>query len=1111
MSHPNLQNSLSMEKEKLATQNTEEVQKASPDQEHTDDKQPSTVPYAQYQALQNQLLEEKKKMEEQIWLDQTLLNYEVMLRENTQKNIHELSEIILSHIAKVIKAVYGAFFILDPEQQTVNAIAGYACTLETMQRTQFKVGEGLIGQVAKTKEILYLENIETQLDSSLGRISSTTLIIAPIILEQKILGIIELNTLSKAHQKVILLLQKMSYQTALSVHNLQYAQTAHNGATEQALNQLQEKLEEKENQLKHLKQQLEQKQEETAQASTLEKATQEAFLEIQLQQLQNKLQEKETKLQWLQENQGNTAENHLPELEELAQQLIQTQTALAHTQAELAQKENDWQEAQEQLAQLRIQEIQEKNPKTEEIQHWHEEMEEAEKQIQALNTKNEALEIELNKRANDYEMLKETIKWKDAEIDRQDDAILEKKKITQNLEKELALIQAENLKGVEEIIKQGKIIKSKEEEITSLKQQIEQAPEINIDELNELKQALTQKESEIDELKIYLQESKQALEKASNTLEGLEQAIEQKNQEISQLQQQVHQNQEQLTQQTQQLNQHTALLRKKEDELLVSQYLLNQKQEDETENNPITDALKEEIKILKEQIKQTKEQAALQQEKAQKSQQELQTQLEAQNNTNIDALYAEIQALNNQLKQQETANKEDEVKEIRAQLEQKENEIKSIKDENLMQNEAIESLKEGVFQKEKQIEQLHAIQTQQNPYQDKQDKQDKQEELENTLEELRRKEHELLQQTDALSNLRTQLLEKEKQIEQLKKERKNQGEVPDLEEVNQKISQLEDIQNELTQKEHEIEKQNQTIKNQKSEILEKHLQLEILKDAIGIKEQENKQQNAQIKSQQEQLLARQEELSQKEEELTSLFNKINSAFAALEFDMNGKILSINNKFLMLLGRKIQEMETQPIEMIFPEEFYKSMEYILLWEGLKMGVTQTTEQFTCIGSKGREIKMSVTFIPILDKQGKPYEVVQLVNQVYAEPKENNSTQNNTSQEGKQKLDAFNNSFILAELNLKGIITATNHNFSINLGYDDNEALGKHHREFIDITDRNSPQYENIIQQLNTEKYSTGVFKYLGKEGEIVRLRSHFHPILDQEQNPSKILVISQLLN
>ncbi len=1148
MNHPNPQKYLEMEDNKITNLDNEYGTALSEQDLVSADTNSATVPYTEYLALRQRFLREKQKMEDQIWLDQALIRFNEVLKECAQQDTSLFAESILHHLAKLVNAVYGAFFMVEQVTQQVTAVAGYACTLETMARTEFKIGEGLIGQVAKTKEIICLENIETQLDSSLGRISATTLMIAPMVLDKQVLGILELNTLTKAEPRIIQLLEKVSYHTALMLHQLRYPNVGQAAVDKAAYQDILNQLSQKEEELKQLQAQLSEKQHQVENNPPRFSPEKEEALYNALEEAKQLLQEKEEQLKQLEtqllavQTQDNETSHNI-QLATLEQALTEAQERLLMQQTEAQETQTELESTQQKLNEL-LNTVSKENADL--IATLEAQLSELNTQLEDINLQNEQLKNEIQRRGTEYDMLKEAIKWKDAEIDRQDEVLLERKKVLQNVEKEKELIQAENLKQVEEIVKQGKALKAKEAEIEILLAKIEEG--VPSEQLTEVQNILVQKEHELAQIQQELQEKKSELENTTERLQALEGELVQKNQEIEELQQTIQNHSEQLEIQTEKLSNILTKLRKKEDELLVSQYLLNQ-QQTTSENAEIINTLRNQILSKEDEIKTLQAQIQAKVQHFNDTYQALQTHLEAQNNANIEVLQAEIDALKTQLNQQIPSTdtsaleeevdrlkegiiqKNDEIIYLKEQLEnqqlifedndlgslqeklsERENEIRLMKEGSQLQVEALEALKAELAQKEARLEAL-------NEYTEESIEN---EELSQTLQELQRKEQELLQQSEVLSNLRNQLLEKEKTIEQLKKQIIPNAEIDanELAAFQQKLEDLERIHQDLKSKEEEIAKHTEIIRAQKGEILEKHQLLESLREEIKLKEQENLKQQAQIQSQQEQLLARQEELSQKERELTGLFNKINTAFAALEFDMNGRILSINNKFLMLLGRKLQEVEGQVLNLVIAESFRKSMDYVLLWEGLKMGVTQTIEQFTCLANKEREIQMSVTFIPILDNQGRPYEVVLLVNQVYnTEPnsseKPQEDTQSGTSSfsndEVSQKLKALDTHFILMELDTEGKIIDINQQFMRCLGYEKEDVIGKTHKSILDVTDRTMSSYENTMKNLHSGEFSSEILKYLGKEGERVRLKSHFNPMLDEAQVHTKTLVISQFLN
>ena len=73
-----------------------------------------------------------------------------------QKDLNTVTKRILSELAQVVTAHYGAFYILKQDEETQNIklkfFAAYAYKEEKNIPKEFAIGEGLVGQCAFEKE-----------------------------------------------------------------------------------------------------------------------------------------------------------------------------------------------------------------------------------------------------------------------------------------------------------------------------------------------------------------------------------------------------------------------------------------------------------------------------------------------------------------------------------------------------------------------------------------------------------------------------------------------------------------------------------------------------------------------------------------------------------------------------------------------------------------------------------------------------------------------------------------------------------------------------------------------------------------------------------------------
>src|SRR6202012_120205 len=91
---------------------------------------------------------------EQDWLKSNLAKFTQMLQ--GQKDLKTVSNRILSELAQVVTAQYGAFYILQQYEESQNVslrlFAAYAYKEQKGVAKEFAIGEGLVGQCAQEKE-----------------------------------------------------------------------------------------------------------------------------------------------------------------------------------------------------------------------------------------------------------------------------------------------------------------------------------------------------------------------------------------------------------------------------------------------------------------------------------------------------------------------------------------------------------------------------------------------------------------------------------------------------------------------------------------------------------------------------------------------------------------------------------------------------------------------------------------------------------------------------------------------------------------------------------------------------------------------------------------------
>jgi signal transduction histidine kinase/DNA-binding response OmpR family regulator/HAMP domain-containing protein len=148
-----------------------------------------------------------QKNTEQDWLKTNLAKFTRMLQ--GQKDLLTVGRLILSELAPVVSAQQGVFYIMDPSKQdepTLRLLASYAYKERKNIDTQFKLGEGLVGQCAFEREKILLSSVPNdyiKITSGLGEATPLNIIVLPILFEGAVKAVMELasfDRFSQTHQ-----------------------------------------------------------------------------------------------------------------------------------------------------------------------------------------------------------------------------------------------------------------------------------------------------------------------------------------------------------------------------------------------------------------------------------------------------------------------------------------------------------------------------------------------------------------------------------------------------------------------------------------------------------------------------------------------------------------------------------------------------------------------------------------------------------------------------------------------------------------------------------------------------------------------------------------------
>ncbi len=142
-------------------------------------------------------------------------------------NKEELVYHVLVFLINKIRAIQGAFYFIEEdknEKAVIRTAACYSYDRKKFVNKAFKFGEGLVGQAALEKEIIYRTEIPNDYSrftsGLLGDKKPKSLLILPLISNDRLFGLIEFASLNSVEPLEIIYLQEVSVVIAQTLFNL---------------------------------------------------------------------------------------------------------------------------------------------------------------------------------------------------------------------------------------------------------------------------------------------------------------------------------------------------------------------------------------------------------------------------------------------------------------------------------------------------------------------------------------------------------------------------------------------------------------------------------------------------------------------------------------------------------------------------------------------------------------------------------------------------------------------------------------------------------------------------------------------------------------------------
>jgi methyl-accepting chemotaxis protein len=220
--------------------------------------------------------------------------------------------------------------------------------------------------------------------------------------------------------------------------------------------------------------------------------------------------------------------------------------------------------------------------------------------------------------------------------------------------------------------------------------------------------------------------------------------------------------------------------------------------------------------------------------------------------------------------------------------------------------------------------------------------------------------------------------------------------------------------------------------------------------------------------------------------MRGIFSAIDSAYAYIEFDMTGNILSANKIFLDTMGYSVEDLKSKHHRIFCDQTTVNSPDYYRHWDELKAGKSQSGI-FKRVSKAGKDLWLQAVYAPVKDETGRVVKVVKIASDV--------TEANLKNAEFAAKINAISKAQAVIDFGIDGVVQAANENFLKTFGYSLDEIKGKHHRMFCEPQYASSSSYQDFWLNLGRGEFDGGRYKRIAKGGKVVWIQATYNPILD----------------
>jgi hypothetical protein len=165
-----------------------------------------------------------RKNMEQDWLKTNLAKFSRMLQ--GQRDLAAVSRLILSDLAPLVTAHHGVFYVVDStgDEPTLELLASYAYKDRKYVSSEFRMGEGLVGQCAMESRMLLINQVPDdyiQISSGLGEAPPRNIVVLPVLFEGEVKAVLELATFDQFDEIRLTFLEQLAESIGIVLNTIE--------------------------------------------------------------------------------------------------------------------------------------------------------------------------------------------------------------------------------------------------------------------------------------------------------------------------------------------------------------------------------------------------------------------------------------------------------------------------------------------------------------------------------------------------------------------------------------------------------------------------------------------------------------------------------------------------------------------------------------------------------------------------------------------------------------------------------------------------------------------------------------------------------------------------